>query len=318
MDYLVDIIMPVYNHADYLAQAIEGVVNQKTSFKFRLIIGEDCSRDNSREIVRKYAEQYPDIIHAVLHDKNQGATANAQTIIAMVTAKYMGICEGDDYWTDDHKLQKQIDFLETNPDFTICFTRAGVVNEINEVAPYAFRLLKKDVFTLADIVKENIIPTATVIYRNMFPRPFPDFIYNMMAGDLVLHMLALSNGNAKFIDEQTAVYRRHSGGLTNTEDYQLRHEELQIIMYEEMNKYLEYKYNEMFREEILVIARRRLISGSRHYAGRAKRVHIVKAGKKYLQYITRNNLKEMPYYFVVLFFPWMLKPFKKKKKIIHD
>lgn len=313
MDYLVDIIMPVYNHANYLTQAIEGVVNQKTLFKFRLLIGDDCSKDNSREVILKYAEQYPDIIHPVLHGQNKGSTGNAQHLIALVTSRYMGICEGDDYWTDDHKLQKQIDFLEANPDFTVCFTRAGVVNEINEEWPYAFVPLKKDVFTFADIVQENVIPTATVIYRNVFPKPFPDFIYRMLAGDWILHMMALSKGNAKFIDEQTAVYRRHSGGLTNTEDYQRKHEELQIIMFEEMNKYLDYKYDAVFRKQILVLARRRLISGSRHYTGKERRQHIISAAKKYLKYSSRENLKEMPYYFVLLFFPWMLKPFKKIK-----
>jgi len=109
-EVLVSVIMLVYNHEAYIAQAIEGVLMQKTNFKYELIIGEDCSTDNSKEIIREYHKKYPDIIYPVYWKKNVGANKNANTIRARARGKYIATCEGDDYWCDEDKLQNQIDF----------------------------------------------------------------------------------------------------------------------------------------------------------------------------------------------------------------
>jgi glycosyltransferase involved in cell wall biosynthesis len=114
---LVHIEMITYNHESYIRQAIESVLMQKTSFKYRLIIGEDCSTDLTASIVREYAEKYPEKITAIINEKNLGWVENIKQVRDVITAKYVAMLEGDDYWTDPLKLQKQVDLIEkTNAD----------------------------------------------------------------------------------------------------------------------------------------------------------------------------------------------------------
>ena len=122
-NYMVDIPMCTYNHEKYIAQTIESILMQKTDFKIRLFIGEDCSIDNTRKIVKQYAEKYPDIIFPVYHNENIGAVRNSEILLKKCTAKYIALLDGDDYWTDPYKLQKQVDFLEKNPEYSLCSHR---------------------------------------------------------------------------------------------------------------------------------------------------------------------------------------------------
>ena len=121
--------MLVYNHARWVAQAIEGVLMQETDFRVKLLIGEDCSTDNSREIVKAYKARYPDRIELVLSDHNLGMTGNALQLNPYTKGEYVAVCEGDDFWTDSHKLQIQVDFLDANPDYVACFHAVRIVDE---------------------------------------------------------------------------------------------------------------------------------------------------------------------------------------------
>mgnify|MGYP001248218371 CR=1 FL=1 len=122
---LVSVHMITYNHEKYIAQAIEGVLMQKTNFLFELVIGEDCSTDSTRVICKEYADRYPNIIK-LLPDagKNLGMMENAIRTTMACTGKYIALCEGDDYWTDPYKLQKQVDFLEAHNDYGLTNTDA--------------------------------------------------------------------------------------------------------------------------------------------------------------------------------------------------
>ncbi len=113
---LVSVDMITYNHAPYIAQAIEGVLQQKTNFPFELVIGEDCSTDGTREIVIEYKKKYPDIIRPVMSDKNVGAKENSYRTMKACNGKYIAYCEGDDYWHRPDKLQKQVDYMESHPE----------------------------------------------------------------------------------------------------------------------------------------------------------------------------------------------------------
>ncbi len=127
-DYLVDILMPVYNHEKFIDDALAGVVMQKTSFKYRLIIGEDFSTDGTRAIIESYVVKYPNIIDAFYREKNLGPYGNSGLLFKEMKAKYIAICEGDDYWTDPLKLQKQVEFMESNPDYSICYHLVNILN----------------------------------------------------------------------------------------------------------------------------------------------------------------------------------------------
>ncbi|HPD39860.1 MAG TPA: glycosyltransferase, partial [Mesotoga infera] len=126
---LVSVFMITYNHEKYIAQAIESALMQKTDFNYEIVIGEDCSTDRTREIVVDYANRYPEIIKPILHENNVGAKANSESVRKACIGKYVAILEGDDYWIDPLKLQKQVDFLESHPHFSVCFTRAVDVDE---------------------------------------------------------------------------------------------------------------------------------------------------------------------------------------------
>ena len=111
---LVSVKMLAYNHAPYIAQAIEGILQQKTNFPFELVIGEDCSTDGTREIVFEYQKKYPDIIRVITSDQNVGTKKNGYRTLKACRGKYVALCEGDDYWHNPLKLQKQVDYLESH------------------------------------------------------------------------------------------------------------------------------------------------------------------------------------------------------------
>ena len=129
MKPLLSVCLITYNHVKYIEQAIEGVMLQQVNFPWELIIADDCSTDGTREIVLRYQKKYPEIIKLILQEKNTGPTQNFMDLITYPSSKYIAYFEGDDYWTDPLKLQKQVDFLEANEDYSICFHEAMVLYE---------------------------------------------------------------------------------------------------------------------------------------------------------------------------------------------
>ena len=123
---LVSVKMITYNHAPYIARAIEGVLQQKTNFPFELVIGEDCSTDGTREIVFEYQRKYPKLIRVVASEKNLGAAANSRQTTKVCRGKYLAFCEGDDFWHDPSKLQKQVDYLESHPECGLVYSSYDV------------------------------------------------------------------------------------------------------------------------------------------------------------------------------------------------
>ena len=126
---LVSIAIPVYNHELYIAKAVESVLMQETSFDFEIVIGDDCSTDKTREILLSFKEKYPEKINLLLAEKNCGVLRNSFNIFKNCKGKYIAMLEGDDYWSYACKLQKQVDFLELNDDYTGCFHDARVVSQ---------------------------------------------------------------------------------------------------------------------------------------------------------------------------------------------
>jgi len=126
---LLSVCSTTYNHVNFIKQAIDGFLVQKVDFAWEIIIADDFSTDGTREILLEYKNKYPDLIKLILQEKNVGAAQNCIDLITTPKSKYIALCDGDDYWTDPLKLQKQVVFLEANPDFAICFHNAAVINE---------------------------------------------------------------------------------------------------------------------------------------------------------------------------------------------
>ena len=210
----VAVFMVTYNQAKYIEQSIEGVLMQQTDFPFKVFIGDDCSTDGTRDICLRYKEKYPDKIELILQEKNLGSVANTRSVFPYCFAygDYTAMCEGDDYWTDPLKLQKQIDFLEANPDFAICFHRVAIHFEDGSRETQYSNPDQQSVTTFDDLARDNFIYTLSTVFRNGLFEKFPDWSHAMMSGDWILHLLNAERGKIKFLEDTMAVYRVHKGG----------------------------------------------------------------------------------------------------------
>ena len=305
---MVDIMMPVYNQERFIAQTIESIINQKTTFRYRLLIGEDCSKDNSRSMVKKYADLYPEKIFPIYNEVNLGSNGNSSNIYLSVTAKYIALCEGDDFWVDDRKLQKQVDFMERNPDFSACFSNVEIVDELNTNLPI-FPPFTKDVYEIQDFINSemNIVPTPSLLFRNVLPRPLPHFYNIALGGDMITQLLLADKGKLKFMNEKLAAYRNHSGGMSKSKENLEKSEMALKKAYMELNAYFDFRYDKFFRQRFLAMAKKNLIYVSKGKKGVEKLRHYFRAMPEYLKYSDKINFKELGYYHVVLFLPFLLK-----------
>ena len=214
---LVAIRCITYNHEKYIKEALEGFVIQKTDFPFVAIVHDDASTDNTAAIIREYAEKYPDIIFPIfekenLYSKWDGSLKEIMNEACEATeAKYYAMCEGDDYWIDPLKLQKQVDFMEANPDYSLCFTKAQVISDDPKVNLTIYDHLKEKEYSADDIIRKWTIPTAsTLIKANVF-KAVPSH-KDFCVGDNVLFLTSATKGKLYCLDDKTCVYRRQSDG----------------------------------------------------------------------------------------------------------
>lgn len=200
-----------YNQEKYIAQTLDSFLMQKTDFAFEVIIGDDSSTDETPRIIADYAKKYPDIIKPILRKRNIGAQKNFVETLNQTKGEYIALCEGDDFWTDDTKLQKQFDFLSKNPDYSLCFHLVKVFYENEEKATETFPDFKNSTeFTLKELIKRNYIQTNSVMYRRLNYENIP---VDILPLDWYLHLYHAKNGKIGFINEVMSAYRRHPGGI---------------------------------------------------------------------------------------------------------
>jgi glycosyltransferase involved in cell wall biosynthesis len=210
---LVSVGMISYNHAPYIAQAIEGVLQQETNFPIELVIGEDCSTDCTREIILAFKNKYPNIIRVITSERNVGANNNSNRVIKSCRGKYIAFCEGDDYWIDRLKLQKQVDQLENNPKIVVSAHRAYTVdvngNIINTFPAIQSKLLKPKDF----IVKYGgFIASNSMMMRNELFVNIPPWFYEFPVGDCAIMNLCVQRGEIGFINDIMSAYRKGVSG----------------------------------------------------------------------------------------------------------
>lgn len=209
---LVSIKCLVYNHGPYLKECLEGFVMQKTSFKFEAIIHDDASTDNSADIIREYAQRYPDIIKPI-YEKENLYIKHHETLDKIMydacTGKYIAFCEGDDYWIDSFKLQNQIDFLEKNEDFGMCYTKCNYYYQRNKT--FAKKPWGGNGVSFESLFKSNCIPSLTVVVKNSILKDYlsevnPSY-YKWKMGDYPIWLWFAYNSKIKFINSTTSIYR---------------------------------------------------------------------------------------------------------------
>ena len=185
---LVSVSVVTYNHEKYISECLDGILMQKTDFPFEILLGEDESTDGTRDICIEYAKQYPDKIKLYLHSRDNNIKINGIPTgrfnflynLTHAKGKYIALCEGDDYWTDPLKLQKQVDFLEGNPDFAICFHNALVLWDDKSQPPkYFCAKNQKQTSTIEDVIEKWFIHTASMVFRKEYITPLPDEFKNV-------------------------------------------------------------------------------------------------------------------------------------------
>jgi glycosyltransferase involved in cell wall biosynthesis len=215
--------MVTYNHEHFIARALESALSQKVNFSYKIFIGDDCSTDKTSEICRSYAEKYPDKIELLVYPENIGAHNNGvETYYRSFQsgARYIALLEGDDAWLDEEKLQKQVDFLETHPEYAGCFhnTEERYENDdLNASFLYCNFPTARSI-SFENLSIGNIVPTCSIVFRNNPAFRFPDWYFELKMGDWPLHLLNTSNGDYWYIPKVMGIHRLHKNSVWMLQD----------------------------------------------------------------------------------------------------
>jgi len=227
-DCAVTVCCITYKHEDYIRQALDGFLMQKTNFKFKVFVGEDCGPDGTADIIREYAEKYPDIIVPFIREKNMGAQTNLIDLCNKANSPYIAFCEGDDFWIDEYKLQKQFDYMQTHEDVRMCYTRTEILAPkdwhlnayykrgkdgkmiIPECAP---EFKKRPYYTVEEFLSVFPNHTSSAFYRWNYDLEIPEWYFRGIIGDIPMTIMQMGMGKAVYLSDVTSVYRRSDVGI---------------------------------------------------------------------------------------------------------
>lgn len=199
-----------YNQETFIADALDSVLMQKTNFPFEIIISDDCSTDSTPIILRKYQEQFPDKIRLLLSEKNIGGPENLKRVIEASNAKYVTCLDGDDFYTDEYKLQKQVDFLEAHSEYAACFHNTWYADEKGRLCGLFNRPDFHAVHDAHEFISERwFVPIHSAVIRREYIE-FPEWYNTVMNDDYVVHLSVVKNGPYYYMPDVMVAYRRHS------------------------------------------------------------------------------------------------------------
>lgn len=284
----VSVCMITYKHEEFLDMAIKGVLSQKANFKIELIISDDASPDKSEAIVKKYLNSSNESIQVLYfkHPKNIGAIPNFHWTLKQCSGRFIALCEGDDYWINPHKLQKQYDFLIKNLNCSFVFHKAFILSDNSENK--VFPSIKNRILSAKEFLENPTIPTCSVFFRKFLFDVFETI--NHSHGDFLLYCFLLEKGNAGFIDETMSVYRKHSAGISFFKDF----------------RYLKNRISEL-KKELRYFQESSLKEGIKNQIG----IHQYTFYKKYrseLDFLEKTKLT-----IELIFNPWFIKTVILKK-----
>ena len=278
-EILVSICCQTYNHVGFIEEAVESFLMQKTDFRFEILIRDDASTDGTTKIVQKYAFKFPELIKLLTYEENQykKGISPFPDNVRRAQGKYIAICEGDDYWTDPLKLQKQVDYLEENNNCSLVFTNYSVEYDNNEV------IINEGIsdYSFNGIFKSNPIRTVSTCFRKSYlndlihswPKDYP-FL------DLALFLYMASKGKIGLINEYTSVYRYHYSSVTHIRDIESKMKFIKM-KFKIRNYYIENSKINSDLQNYAITSR--LIEGY-------KSTLIYDLDRKYID-IERNNIK---------------------------
>lgn len=227
---LVSIICLTYNEYEFVRDTLDSFLAQITSFPYEVLVYDDASQDGTVEILKEYATKFPNIFKLVLYKENNFRKGHGflglREGFRDARGKYIAYCEGDDYWCDNRKLQKQVDFLEKHPSYAICAHETLIRNDYNtqedgmlfthtDVNIFLDRT-KRNHYTFQDALTGNIFHISSLMFRNCQPIIWPDWICTITALDMVLFMILAERGDIWLMRDVMSVYRHNKSSLTST------------------------------------------------------------------------------------------------------
>lgn len=302
-DIAVSVLMIAYNHGDYIAQALDSVFNQKTNFKYEVIVGEDCSPapDRGREILLKYKEKYGDQLILVLHDHNVGGTENILSVQKKARGKYLCGLECDDYWTDMTKLQRQYDILESHPEYSACGADHKLVSDLGkDIVPSCLLLNRDKVFTMSDYDRRGYTVHTNTLMRRAELFPLEDSRYVELRkvaptmGDIFNFSISYANGPI-YVFKDVMLAHRDGGKVSSSFS---KAQETKIIYYSYMQmdiaKALQKYYNGEIDFSFIVVNRLAEVLVAYFFA--RKTIHIDKDELKNLFYANGYKIQVRSYF----------------------
>lgn len=297
--------MITYRHEAFIGQAIESVLMQQTDFPVELIIGDDASPDNTRAVAEEYARRYPGRVRVLPAQPNLGMQPNFMRVFAACESEFIAMLEGDDYWTDPTKLQRQVDALRANPECAMCFHDAEIFYDATPAQPIAVFSQHRAAhalpapsetgawlrFTQLDLARTGwIMPTASMLFRaSSLPIRLPVWFAGVYGGDLTLQMLSTRHGAALYLPRIMACYRMHGqsiSAISNDSIWQLDKKMYEAKIFK---KYVFLKQNKS-RGDIYIAYQ--YLGYAYYYYHRKKRVDYILNMIKYCIYMS----KYIPYF----------------------
>lgn len=238
----VSVSIITYNHRNYIARTIDNVLRQQVDFSYEIIIGDDCSTDGTRDILRDYQQRHPELIYLILHPTRYAGVAGRRNNITNLYAcrgKYVAMLNGDDYWISTDKLQAQVDFLEQHPEYVMSFHDTLFVSDDSNFTPYYQsetheNLVPGATYAYPDIVAGWFMQTSTLLYRNGLIGEFPEWFWHIYSADYAIQLLVAQHGKIKYLEYikgARLISNRSFTSLYNTSlaDNRLRIEELKVF-----------------------------------------------------------------------------------------
>lgn len=244
----ISVIITSYNHQAYIEQCVESILGQKGDFEMEIVVGDDCSRDRTGAILEEYRQKHPDLFHILRENKNLGITRNLKRCLDACTGEYIAICEGDDYWTDPYKLQKQMAFLVERPDYAMCFSTLNLYYEAeNKFVLFEDQLqFPHEEVNIHDLIKNNLIGNfSCCMYRTSAVRKLSPRMFEFFTVDWMFNMAISQVGRIGYIRESLSVYRKHDSGAWTGKTQVQQATEL-LILIDTYNHFLNYRYNKDF------------------------------------------------------------------------
>lgn len=299
---LVSISCITFNHAPFIRECLDGFLMQKTNFEFEILIHDDASTDGTKEIILEYASKYPQIIFPLLQTENQYRKGlrgmMARFNFPRSKGKYIALCEGDDFWSDDLKLQKQVNFLEENSDFSMCFHNSNRIYEIEEINKNYNVVENKD-YSIDELFLRWIAPTSSIVFKKEVVSKISEVALDkrILNGDLIIVLSSFDFGKVRGFREFMSSYRIHENGVSQK---RLKEDNLKHLL-----NYV--PHYELIREKFPRIS---------------KTIFNIKIVDNYISlttyYLKRKKIQFLYYFFLAIYHrpelitKAILKPFKRK------